>query len=105
MAVNEGDSDVCVGVPGAANWTFVEVVEGATVIVAVLPLIANSTAAELLALQPLSPKKSMNCDAADDWNELELAVAALRIENAGVTPTEEPDLVLHVVSSSNVCIT
>ena len=107
MAVNngdEGDGDVCVGVPGAADWTFVEVAEGATVIVAVLPPIVNNTAAELLGPQPLSPKKSTNCDAADDWNELELAVAALRIENAGVTTTEEPDHVLHVVSPPSVCI-
>ena len=90
--------------PATADWTSVEVVEGATVIVAVLPLIFNNTAAELLTPQPLSPKKSMNCDAADDWKKLELAVAALRIENAGVTPIEEPDDVSHVVSSPNVRI-
>ena len=92
--VNKGDdndSDFCVKVPATAEWTSVEVVEGATLIVAVLSLILNNTVAVLLTPQPLSPKKSMNCDAADDRKELVLAVAALKIVNAGVTPVEELD--------------
>ena len=101
---NDSDNDVCVKVPATAEWTSVEVVEGATLIVAVLPLILNNTVAVLLTLQPLSPKKSMNCDAADDRKELELAVAALKIVNAGVTPLEVPDNLMHVSLSSNTVI-
>ena len=86
--------------PATAEWTSVEVVEGATLINAVLPLILNNTVAVLITPQPLSPKKSMNCDAADDRKVLVLAVAALKIVNAGVTPVEELDNTKHVASFS-----